>query len=160
VRVVIEQYLQLSPESQLAQTTDAAPVLIFAHEDADPETVSALQSRGVEVISQTSSALDLTSVLEELGKRSVQSVLVEGGPFLAGLMLEAGLVNKFTFFVAPMIIGGQDAPSAIGGSGAEKIADALQFERTEVSQHGRDVEITGYPKRGEREIGGEGDWEG
>ena len=147
VRVVIEQCLRLSPESQLAQTTDAAPVIIFAHEDADPETVSALQSRSVEVISQASSALDLSSVLEELGKRSIQSVLVEGGPFLAGLMLDAGLVNKVTFFVAPMIIGGQDAPSAIAGSGAEKIVDALQLENVEVSQHGRDVEITGYPAK-------------
>jgi diaminohydroxyphosphoribosylaminopyrimidine deaminase/5-amino-6-(5-phosphoribosylamino)uracil reductase len=87
----------------------------------------------------------LASVLEDLGQRSIQSVLVEGGPFLAGLMLEAGLVNKVTFFVAPMIVGGQDAPSAIGGAGAEKIADALQLDQVEVSQHGRDVEITGYP---------------
>jgi len=93
------------------------------------------------------SALDLASVLEELGRRSIQSVLVEGGPFLAGLLLEAGLVNKVTFFVAPMIVGSQDAPSAIGGAGAEKIADALQLDRVEVSQHGRDVEITGYPNR-------------
>ncbi len=144
VRVVIEQYLRISPESQLAHTTDAGPVLIFACGDADPDELDALQSRGVEVIAQ-GSALDLGSVLEELGKRSIQSVLVEGGPFLAGLMLEASLVNKVTFFVAPMIVGSQDAPSAIGGAGAEKIADALQLERVEVSQHGRDVEITGYP---------------
>jgi diaminohydroxyphosphoribosylaminopyrimidine deaminase/5-amino-6-(5-phosphoribosylamino)uracil reductase len=147
LRVVIEQYLRLSPESQLAQTTDTAPVIIFAHEDADPESVDALQSRGAEVISQTNSALDLPSVLEELGNRSIQSVLVEGGPFLAGLLFDAGLVNKATFFVAPMIIGGQDAPSAIAGAGAEKIADALQLEHVEVSQRGRDVEITGYPSQ-------------
>jgi diaminohydroxyphosphoribosylaminopyrimidine deaminase / 5-amino-6-(5-phosphoribosylamino)uracil reductase len=147
VRVVIEQYLRISPNSQLAQTTDAAPVIIFAHEDAEPETVSVLQSRGVEVISQASSVLECASVLKELGRRSIQSVLVEGGPFLAGLLLEAGLVNKFTFFVAPMIIGGQDAPSAIGGSGAEKVVDALQLERIEVSRHGRDVEVTGYPTK-------------
>lgn len=144
VRVVIEQYLRISPESQLAQTTDAGPVLIFACDDPDPDELNSLQSRGVEVVAQ-GSALDLASVLEELGQRSIQSVLVEGGPFLAGLMLEAGLVNKVTFFVAPMIIGGQDAPSAIGGAGAEKIADALQLAQVEVSQHGRDVEITGYP---------------
>ena len=50
VRVVIEQYLRMSPESQLAQTTDKAPVLIFAHGDSDPDTVEALQTRGVEVI--------------------------------------------------------------------------------------------------------------
>src|SRR5581483_10972159 len=116
-----------SPESQLAQTTDAGPVLIFACGDADADELDALQSRGVEVIAQES-ALDLPSVLDELGKRSIQSVLIEGGPFLAALMLEAGLVNKVTFFVAPMIIGGQDAPSAIGGAGADRIADALQLE--------------------------------
>ena len=144
VRVVIEQYLRISPESQLAQTTDAGPVLIFACGDPDPDELDVLHSHGVEVIMQ-SSALDLASVLEELGKRSIQSVLVEGGPSLAGLMLDAGLVNKVTFFVAPIIVGSQDAPSAIGGAGAEKIADALQLDRVEVSQHGRDVEITGYP---------------
>jgi len=144
VRVVIEQYLHLSPESQLAQTTDAAPVIIFACGDADDDNLAALQARGVEVIMQ-SSALDLGSVLDELGQRSIQSVLIEGGPSLAGLLLDAGLVNKVTFFVAPMIIGSQDAPSAIGGAGAEAINDALQLEGIEVSPHGRDVEITGYP---------------
>src|SRR5205807_2187412 len=57
VRVVIEQYLRISPESQLAQTTDAGPVLIFASGDPDADELSALQSRGVEIIMQ-SSALD------------------------------------------------------------------------------------------------------
>jgi diaminohydroxyphosphoribosylaminopyrimidine deaminase/5-amino-6-(5-phosphoribosylamino)uracil reductase len=145
VRVVIEQYLRISPESQLAQTTDAAPVLIFVHGDSDSDIVDALQSRGVEVISQAGSALELSNVLQELGKRSIQSVLVEGGPILAGLLLDAGLVNKITFFIAPMIIGGQDAPSAIGGDGAEKIADAKQLENVSVERRGRDIEVTGYP---------------
>ena len=147
VRVVIEQYLRLSPESQLAQTTAAAPVLIFVHGDSDPEMVSVLQSRGVEVIKQTGSVLELSSVLAELGRRSIQSVLVEGGPMLAGLLLDAGLVNKATFFVAPLIIGSQDAPSAIGGDGAERIADARQLEDVSIERRGRDIEVTGYPVR-------------
>ena len=144
VRVVIEQYLRTSAESQLAQTTDAAPVIVFAC-DADTDALDALRSRNVEVVAQ-GSALDLTSVLDDLGKRSLQSVLVEGGPALAALLLEAALIDKVTFFVAPMIIGGQDALSAIAGAGAEKITDAVQLERVEVRQHDRDVEITGYPK--------------
>src|SRR2546425_520048 len=65
-RVVIEQYLQMSPESRLVQTSDTAPVIIFAGDDSDAEMLSALQSRGVEVINQ-GSALDLGSTLEELG---------------------------------------------------------------------------------------------
>ena len=138
--------MHLSLESQLAQTTDAGPVVIFAHEEADSEAAAALASRGIEVINQQSSVLDLAAVLQELGRRSIQGVLVEGGPLLAGLLLEAGLVDKVTFFIAPIIIGCQDAPSAIGGSGVEKVAEAPQLERVETKQHGRDVEITGYPK--------------
>ena len=149
-RVVIEQYLQMSPESRLVQTSDTAPVIIFAGDDSDAETLSALQSRGVEVINQ-GSALDLGSTLEELGRRSIQSVLVEGGASLAGLLLEAGLVNKVTFFVAPMIMGGQESPSAIGGAGAETIAEAVQLEKVEVHQHDNDVEITGYPAKRARQ---------
>jgi diaminohydroxyphosphoribosylaminopyrimidine deaminase/5-amino-6-(5-phosphoribosylamino)uracil reductase len=60
------------------------------------------------------------------------------------LLLEAGVVNKVTFFVAPLLIGGQDAPSAIAGAGAEKIADAMKLGHIEIRQHGTDVEITGY----------------
>jgi diaminohydroxyphosphoribosylaminopyrimidine deaminase/5-amino-6-(5-phosphoribosylamino)uracil reductase len=146
VRVVIEQYLRTPPESQLAQTTGAAPVIIFVCEDEDSHSLNALRQRGVEVVAQ-GSALDLGSVLDDLGKRSLQSVLVEGGPSLAALLLEAGLVNKVTFFVAPMIIGGADAPSAIAGAGAEKIAEAVRLERVDVRQQGDDVEITGYVRK-------------
>ena len=152
-RVVIEQYLRMSVDSQLAQTAEAGPVVVFAYGDSDPETVSALQSRGVEVISQSNSTLDLPGVLAELGKRSIQSVLLEGGPSLAGLLLDAGLVNKISFFIAPMIIGNQDAPSAIGGDGAEKIAAAVQLDNVQVKQWGRDVEITGYPRQKPHESG-------
>lgn len=145
VRVVIEQYLRTPPESQLAQTTDAAPVIIFAC-DAESDSLDALRERGVEVVAQ-GSALDVASVLDDLGKRSLQSVLVEGGPSLGALLLEAGLVDKVTFFIAPMLIGGQDAPSAIAGAGAEKITEAVRLERIEIRQHADDVEITGYPRK-------------
>jgi diaminohydroxyphosphoribosylaminopyrimidine deaminase/5-amino-6-(5-phosphoribosylamino)uracil reductase len=145
-RVVIEQYLGLSPESQLAQTTSAGPVIIFASGSSNSNIFDELKSQGVEVVMQ-GSALDLSSILTVLGQRSIQSVLVEGGAFLAGMMFEAELVNKATFFVAPMIIGGQDAPSAVGGEGAEKISDAWQLENVQVAQIGRDIEITGYPAR-------------
>jgi diaminohydroxyphosphoribosylaminopyrimidine deaminase/5-amino-6-(5-phosphoribosylamino)uracil reductase len=142
LRVVLDQCLHTSPDSKLAQTTNESPVLVFSGSDAEPAVISALQSRGVEIINQQR---ELTSVLDELGRRSIQSVLVEGGATLAGLLLDEGLVNKITFFIAPMIIGGQTAPSAIGGEGVEKIADALQLEDVSVERSGRDIELTGYP---------------
>jgi diaminohydroxyphosphoribosylaminopyrimidine deaminase / 5-amino-6-(5-phosphoribosylamino)uracil reductase len=147
VRVVVEQFLRVSQESQLVQTSDEAPVIVFASGEVKQDSLRALQARGVEVVAG-GSVLDLKSILDELGARAIQSVLVEGGPLLAALLLEAGLVNKVSFFVAPMLIGGQDAPSAIAGAGAEKIADAMRLQDIEVLKHGADVEITGYPIHG------------
>src|SRR2546427_9118868 len=148
VRIVIDQCLQISPESQLVHTAKESPLLIFARADFETAALSALQSQGVDVITDSDIGNELVNVFEALGRRSIQSVLVEGGATLAGLLIDAGLVNKVTFFVAPMIIGGHDAPSAIGGAGAEKIADAFRLTDVEVKQHGCDVEITGYPRPG------------
>lgn len=150
VRLVVEQFLRLSPESQLVQTSAEAPVIVFASGEVKENSLTALQARGVEVVAG-GSVLDLKSMLDELGARSIQSVLVEGGPSLAAVLLEAGLINKVTFFVAPMLIGGQDAPSAIAGAGAEKIADAMRLHEIQVRPHGADVEITGYPTEGKDE---------
>jgi len=138
VRVVLDDKLRLSPESKLANTTSEAPVVLFGRsKGAD------LADKGVEILSSDPS--DLRSVLETLGRRSIQSVLVEGGRTVAGAFIDAGLVNKVTFFIAPKIIGGADAPNAIAGRGVERMIDALELERVEVVQRGRDIEVTGYP---------------
>lgn len=121
VRVVAGDKSRLSPESQLVKTaSDGAPLLVLSG--------------------------DLHSILKELADRSLQSVLLEGGAGLAGQFVDARLVNKVTFFVAPKIVGGTAAPSAIAGTGVEKMADALELERVRVVQRGKDLEISGYPR--------------
>lgn len=122
VRVVLANKSQLPPESQLARTAPEAPVIVIGNPD-------------------------LHAVLKELADESLQSVLVEGGATVAGAFLEAGLVNKVTFFIAPKIIGGATAPSAIGGTGIEKMSDAFELDRISVIQRGKDIEVTGYPRR-------------
>ena len=145
VRVVMDERLQLSPESRLVATTSEAPVIVFG----DPESsgTAALRAQGVEVVN--SNRRDLTGVLRELAGRSLQSVLVEGGSTIAGQFLDAGLVNKVTFFIAPKIVGGADAPSAIGGRGVEAMSEAVALEHVTVVQHGSDIEVTGYPRTSE-----------
>jgi diaminohydroxyphosphoribosylaminopyrimidine deaminase/5-amino-6-(5-phosphoribosylamino)uracil reductase len=102
-----------------------------------------LTDKGVEILCLDPS--DLCLVLQELGRRSIQSVLVEGGASVAGSFIDAGLVNKVTFFIAPKIVGGEAAPNAISGKGVQRMSEALELERVEVLQHGRDIEVTGYP---------------
>jgi diaminohydroxyphosphoribosylaminopyrimidine deaminase/5-amino-6-(5-phosphoribosylamino)uracil reductase len=143
VRVVLDELLRLPADSRLVQTTNEAPVIVFAGPVAD---ANALEAKGVEVI--RNQERDLTSMLETLGSQSVQSVLVEGGSTVAGKFLDAGLVNKVTFFIAPKIVGGKDAPGAVGGVGVERMVDALQLDNVEITQRGHDIEVTGYPRDG------------
>jgi diaminohydroxyphosphoribosylaminopyrimidine deaminase/5-amino-6-(5-phosphoribosylamino)uracil reductase len=150
-RIVLDRTLRLSPDSRLARTAHEAPVIVCTSERAAASTVASLESRGVEVIRGANGGRDLLSVLQELQGRSLQSVLVEGGATVAGAFLDAGLVDKVSFFIAPLIIGGRDAPAAIGGTGAQKIANAVNLHDVEITQHGRDLEITGYPRAGNNE---------
>ncbi len=114
VRVVLDEAVRLSPNSQLTRTTTEAPVIVFGKETSDQEE---LRAQGVEIVNSRRG--DLPGVLRELATRSLQSVLVEGGGTVAGEFLDAGLVNKVTFFIAPKIVGGTEAPSAVGGKGIE-----------------------------------------
>jgi len=146
VRVVLDERLELSAESRLVYTASESPVLIFAGNAVSPG--SDAMPRGLEVIRDAANGRDLGAVLDELGKREIQSLLVEGGANVAGKFLDAGLVDKVSFFIAPKIIGGLDAPTAIGGRGAEKLAEGIELQDVKVTPRGQDVEFTGYPRKG------------
>ena len=145
VRVVLDETLKISPDSQLVKSADESPVLIFAGDSATGKS-QALESAGVEVVRDAANGRDLLAILKDLGQRTVQSVLIEGGANVAGKFLEAGLVNKVSFFIAPLIIGGREAPSAVGGKGAETLTHAFELQDVAITQRGRDVEVTGYPR--------------
>jgi diaminohydroxyphosphoribosylaminopyrimidine deaminase/5-amino-6-(5-phosphoribosylamino)uracil reductase len=74
-------------------------------------------------------------------------VLVEGGSQIAGAFVDSGLVDKVTLIAAPLIIGGSEAPVAIGGRGAQTLAEALRLQDLSIDRLGNDIEITGYPSR-------------
>jgi diaminohydroxyphosphoribosylaminopyrimidine deaminase/5-amino-6-(5-phosphoribosylamino)uracil reductase len=88
--------------------------------------------------------VDLKELLTFLGKREVTSVLVEGGSGLFGSLFDAGLVDKVLAFVAPIIVGGDEAKCAVGGSGVRKVSDAFHLTRVKTLEFGGDILISGY----------------
>jgi diaminohydroxyphosphoribosylaminopyrimidine deaminase/5-amino-6-(5-phosphoribosylamino)uracil reductase len=145
VRIVLDEGLRLSPGSQLVRTAAEAPLIIFTAERVDESKIASLQALGVEIIN--SGTRDLRLILKTLGKRALQGLLIEGGPTLTGSFVDAGLVNKVSFFVSPTIIGGSEAPGPVGGSGVDVVRHALKLHGVKTQQHGDDIEITGYPER-------------
>jgi diaminohydroxyphosphoribosylaminopyrimidine deaminase/5-amino-6-(5-phosphoribosylamino)uracil reductase len=142
-RVILDERLRLKPDSKLAHTAREAPVVVYTSTGADPRAAAALEACGVEVVREHGAQRDPASVLEHLGGRGIQGLLVEGGSNVAGAFLGAGLVNKASFFIAPIILGG-DALGAVGGAGALTVEEAQKLTDVRITQHGRDVEITGY----------------
>jgi diaminohydroxyphosphoribosylaminopyrimidine deaminase / 5-amino-6-(5-phosphoribosylamino)uracil reductase len=82
--------------------------------------------------------------LAQLAHEEVQSLLLEGGPTVAGAFLRADLIDKLVLFVAPKLVGGDDAPPLFAGSGVRSLADAVLVRSVELSRVGEDVLVTGY----------------
>ena len=90
--------------------------------------------------------VDLRALMATLGKRDVTSVLVEGGGAVLGALFDLKLVDKVVAFVAPVIIGGEDAISPVGGVGIADMQDALRLRDVEVRRFGEDVAVIGYTR--------------
>jgi diaminohydroxyphosphoribosylaminopyrimidine deaminase/5-amino-6-(5-phosphoribosylamino)uracil reductase len=121
-------------------------VLIALGEGVKPEVIEGFQNANAEVMILPSKEglVDLEQLLKELGQRDITSILVEGGGKLLGYMFDHGLVDKVVTFVAPVIIGGKEAETAVGGRGAEKITDAFRLESVTVIECNGDVIVSGY----------------
>ena len=92
----------------------------------------------------TPAGFPLPALLEELGTRQVQSLLVEGGAETLGTFFDQRLVNQFYFFYAPKILGGQQAPGMVGGQGIIHLGEAHIARDLSVRRVGGDLLVSGY----------------
>jgi len=126
--------------------TETGKVLVALGKSVEPERKKAFTQVGAELLELPSEEglVDLERLLRALGERGITSVLVEGGGILFGSLFDHGLVDKVIAFVAPIIIGGKEAKTAVAGDGVEKVIDAAKLERVRVEKFGEDLMISGY----------------
>jgi diaminohydroxyphosphoribosylaminopyrimidine deaminase / 5-amino-6-(5-phosphoribosylamino)uracil reductase len=142
-RVVFDSEARLPLDSQLVRGVAEVPVTVVCSRAAARTSVQALESAGVDVIVATgqNEAARVKHALGELGAREVQSLLLEGGPHLAGAFLEADEIDEARMFVAPLLIGGREAKTAVEGIGIERIAAAPRGLHVDVDRLEDDVLI-------------------
>lgn len=142
-RVVLDSKASISLDSQLVRTAKETPVLIAATSDAPAEKVARLKQLGCDVFQpgHDNQYHQLGTILSHLGSRQMTNILVEGGATLLGTLFFARWVDEVHVFVAPKIIGGEQAPTAVAGVGVERIVDSLQLASPVVEQLGGDVHI-------------------
>lgn len=84
------------------------------------------------------------ALLDELGQRGYNSLQIEGGGTVLGAFFDAGLVDEVWAFIAPLVIGGSEAPTAVGGLGVARLSAALKLHHTTVTRMGDDFLLRGY----------------
>jgi diaminohydroxyphosphoribosylaminopyrimidine deaminase / 5-amino-6-(5-phosphoribosylamino)uracil reductase len=150
LRVVADSRGRTPPTARLLQ--GPGRVLIATSGRSDPSWRATMEAAGAEVLVLPcdGASLDLGALLRTLGERGILSLLVEGGGVLLGSLFDQGLVDKVQAVIAPLIIGAAEAPAAVAGRGAHRLADAWRLRGVTVERLGEDVLVTGYPeKRGE-----------
>jgi diaminohydroxyphosphoribosylaminopyrimidine deaminase / 5-amino-6-(5-phosphoribosylamino)uracil reductase len=140
-RVVFDSEARLPVRSQLVRGVGEVPLTVVCSRAAARTSVQALETAGVDVIVATgqNECARVADALDELGARDVQSLLLEGGPRLAGAFLEANEIDEARMFIAPLLTGGRDARTAVEGMGIEQIAAAPRALHVEVERLEDDV---------------------
>ena len=142
IRIVLDSGLRTPLDSRLAKSAAETPVWIFCSQSADTSRRQALAAQGVDVIPIVSSdeGVDLDAVADTLASRHVTGVLVEPGPTLATALVGAGLVDRWTMFLAPDWVATKGALPLLL---SDPPHNGFRLTRTEWRLHGRDAAVTG-----------------
>ncbi len=147
IRIVLDSHAITRPDARIFNTESEVGVIVAVTPEAPTENVDTLEKAGAEVISvpNAHSKVCFKSLMEILGKREITSVLIEGGSQINASALASGIVDKVMCFIAPKLIGGQNAPGPIGGVGIQSLSEAVNLQQmrvTPIPEH--DILIEGY----------------
>ncbi|WP_315851964.1 bifunctional diaminohydroxyphosphoribosylaminopyrimidine deaminase/5-amino-6-(5-phosphoribosylamino)uracil reductase RibD [Tautonia rosea] len=147
-RIILDSTARLPIDSKLALTALRVPVWVVVSQMAPPDRVHSLQQMGVELIPmQGDGPIPIPDLLDELGRRGLTNVLVEGGGRVLGAFLDAGEVDAVEVFIAPTLEGGSHHFTPFRGLGVTRMAEALRLTRHRVSLLDGDVSLSGQIAR-------------
>ncbi len=140
IRVILDSRLRIPMKANVLRWIYEQPTTICTTAPASQEKVRMLKNQGVEVwvLPQKRGKVSLRAVLTRLGARGVSSLLLEGGSTLNGIALHEGVVNQVRLYIAPRLLGGQDAKGIIGGISPTRLKQAWQLDNPEFKKIGRD----------------------
>ncbi|HEV8376922.1 MAG TPA: bifunctional diaminohydroxyphosphoribosylaminopyrimidine deaminase/5-amino-6-(5-phosphoribosylamino)uracil reductase RibD [Candidatus Polarisedimenticolia bacterium] len=149
LRVILDSRLRTPPEARILSRTDGGSALVYTLRGSPLQARKALEARpGVEVVEvdERDSRVDLERVLEDLGRRRIVSVLIEGGGQVLGRALSSGAADHLAVFIAPKILGSAGIP-AFAGSAAAGLSDAIPVYEWRWREVGGDLLVEGSLRR-------------
>lgn len=147
IRIIVDSRARTPLDSNVVSDRQAKTIIAVT-ERASKENIDRLRAAGVEIITAgEGDHVDLRRLLKELAAQEITSVMLEGGGTLNFSMLRAGLVDRINAFIAPKVLGGRMALTAVEGEGFTQLDQAVELVDVETEMVGGDVLISGYVRR-------------
>ena len=150
IRIILDSKLRIPFSCDVVKTSEKYKTWIFTADDSRSDKELKLNSMGVEVIrvpKDEGGRVSPKHVCEELFRREIMHVLVEGGGEINSGLLKEGLIDKIMLFFAPILIGGKGAYNLIGGKGVDFLKDAYKVDIAAVKRFKEDIYLEGYVHR-------------
>lgn len=149
VRIVADSNLRTPKDAAIFNPLSTAQVIIATSKNPPEANEKSLTNRGASVIkTESEGKVNLKDLLNKLYGFGITSLLIEGGSGLAWGAFQERIVDRCYFFYAPLIIGGDSAPTGIGGLGVERLEEAPRIIDVKSYRIGADILLDGrvsYP---------------
>jgi len=147
VRIIVDTHLSIPVNARVLGHSYKSETVIAVSDDVPSRRLKRLERKGISflVCPKKEGRIDLKVLMDRLGKRSITSVLLEGGATLMGAMIREKLVDKFCIFKAPKILGGSDGTPMALGKGPSKMNESILLKDVRIRRFGEDLLIIGYP---------------
>lgn len=142
IRIICDTHLRAPITAQVVQTANRIPT-IFAVCHADKEKLCAFEKAGCHILhlGEKDGHVDLQQLIDALGQKEIDSILLEGGGTLNWTALQSGIVNKVQAYIAPKLFGGQNAKTPVEGMGISSPSEAFQLRNSIITKLGEDFLI-------------------
>ena len=154
-RIVLDSRLRIPPDCQLLRTIGKSPVIIITKQDAvaaNPRVAERITKKGAELLiyPEALGRSNLFFVLDELSRRGIVHLLVEGGPTVLASFVKENLSDEIIVYIVPQILGAQ------GGAEITKpmaeLGESVGLHHVEVERLGDDIRLSGLTEKALHEI--------
>ena len=149
VRIIIDSTAKVPLDSKVLQCDEKTKTIIATTKLASDDKICSIKQKGAEVIVTPSknNRVNLSYLMEQLGDKGIDSILLEGGSTLNYSALDEAIVDKVITFISPKIFGGTSDKTTVGGEGIDFVKDSIMLEDTQVSRFDEDIMIEAYVKK-------------
>jgi len=145
-RIILSRYGDISMDANVLMVNEDTKTIVIVSNNIPFKKEEQLHNKGVEILKlkETLKKIDFKDILKALGDRGIDSLYIEGGSGVFASAFESKVVNVVYATIAPKIIGGKNAVTPVGGSGIERMRDAIVLNRVTHEIVGNDVIFKGY----------------